>query len=162
MKEINIKTDGKIIMAFTDPVDGDENPYKYFTDNFTGEGVHAYHIFNTPKEFVTKWLEIYNKPNGMWYWVLDGDKCICSGACDPDDIHIFRTHWNLIINYKVKLYEGKDEMMPYEINVTDVYSEEDAKQKAKEIIADIGYFGAMTKEEIIKRLTVKNVTVGVV
>jgi hypothetical protein len=82
VKEININTDGKIIMAFTDPVEGDENPYKYFTDNFTGEGVHSYFIFNTPEEFISKWLEIYNKPNGMWYWVLDGDKCICAGACD--------------------------------------------------------------------------------
>lgn len=95
VEEINIYTNDKIIMAFTDPVDGDENPYKYFTDNFTGEGVHVYFIFNTPEEFITKWLEIYDKPNGMWYWVLDKGKLICSGACDPDDIEIFKEHWGL-------------------------------------------------------------------
>ena len=93
--DININTDEKIIMAFTDPVDGDENPYKYFTDNFTGKGVHSYFIFNTPEEFITKWLEIHDKPNGMWYWVLDKGKCICSGACDPDDIEIFKEYWGL-------------------------------------------------------------------
>lgn len=94
-KKINIETNGKIIMAFTDPVDGDENPYKYFTDNFTGEGVHTYHIFNTVEDFIAKWEEINGYANGMWYWVLDSGKLICSGACDPDDIEIFKNHWNL-------------------------------------------------------------------
>ena len=99
---ININTDGKIIMAFTDPVDGDENPYKYFTDNFTGEGVHTYHIFYTVEDFIAKWEEINGYVNGMWYWVLDNGKCICSGACDPDDIEIFKEHWGLDVNTKEK------------------------------------------------------------
>lgn len=98
--------EGKIVMAFTDPLDvladnyneeemGEDN-YKYFTDNFTGEGVHGYYIFDTPEEFIKTWKAIYNKPNGMWYWVLDNGVCICSGACDPDDFHeCFVPHWNL-------------------------------------------------------------------
>lgn len=94
---INIETDNKIIMAFTDPIDTNppDSRYKYFTDNFTGEGVHTYHIFDSVEDFIDKWIQIYNKPNGMWYWVLDNGKCVCSGACDPYDIDIFIEHWHL-------------------------------------------------------------------
>ena len=93
--QINIDLSGKIVMAFTDPVDTDppETRYRYFTEYFTGEGVHMYCIFNTPEDFVSKWLKIHDKPNGMWYWVLDDGECICSGACDPNDIEIFKRHW---------------------------------------------------------------------
>lgn len=93
---------GKIVMAFTDPLDSlmenyngsmdKKENYKYFTDNFTGEGIHTYYIFDTMEEFIDKWKEIYDKPNGMWYWVLDNGVCFCSGACDPDDIEIFEEH----------------------------------------------------------------------
>ena len=92
----------KIVMAFTDPLDtiiGDyrlttgEDNYKYFTDSFTGEGIHTYYVFDTMEEFINKWKEIYDKPNGMWYWCLDNGFCFCSGACDPDDIEIFEKHF---------------------------------------------------------------------
>ena len=94
----------KIVMAFTDPLDVlmedyeediDSDNYKYFTDDFTGEGIHTYYIFDTKEEFISKWEKIYEEPNGMWYWVLDCGKLVCSGACDPDDIEIFNEHWNL-------------------------------------------------------------------
>lgn len=89
---------GKIVMAFTDPMDAliendsddIEDNYKYFTDDFTGYGVHTYYVFDTIEELIDKWEEIYNKPNGMWYWCLDDGYCFCSGACDPDDIEIFK------------------------------------------------------------------------
>ena len=85
---------GKIIMAFTDPdYDDKENPYKYFTDDFIGDYIHTYYAFDTVKDFINKWVEIYDKPNGMWYWVMDGEHCVCSGACDPMDIEIFLHHW---------------------------------------------------------------------
>lgn len=87
-----------IRMAFTDPIDTDppETRYKYFTDEFTGEGVHTlYNCFGV-EAFINRWIHIYDKPNGMWYWVIDDDgKCICSGACDPYDIDIFIEHWHL-------------------------------------------------------------------
>ena len=95
---------GKIVMAFTDPLDAlvenydanmENDNYKYFTDNFTGEGIHTYYIFATKEEFIDKWKDIYDKPNGMWYWCLDDGICFCSGACDPDDIEIFKEHWKL-------------------------------------------------------------------
>ena len=95
---------GKIVMAFTDPLDAlvekydtsmENDNYKYFTDNFTGEGIHTYYIFATKEEFIDKWKEIHDKPNGMWYWCLDDGICFCSGACDPDDIEIFKEYWKL-------------------------------------------------------------------
>ena len=100
--KIEFDTSGKIIMAFTDPVDTDplETRYRYFTDYFTGEGVHTYHIFDTVEDFIYVWLKIYDKPNGMWYWVLDNGNCICSGACDPNDIDIFIEHWHLEDQYE--------------------------------------------------------------
>lgn len=101
--------EGRIIMAFTDSVHDAEDTvdkyspngkYRYFTDNFTGKGIHTYYAFDTAEEFIKKWLEIYDRPNGMWYWVLDMEsphenKCICSGACDPDDIEIFNDYFGL-------------------------------------------------------------------
>lgn len=93
---------GKIVMAFTDPLDAltedyneltDDN-YKYFTDDFTGEGIHTYYLFDTKEEFIDKWKEIHDKPNGMWHWCLDDGKCFCSGACDPYDIEIFEEYFN--------------------------------------------------------------------
>ena len=87
-------TEGKIVMAFTDPVEGIIDPYIYFTNDFTGQGIHTMYMFDTPKEFIDKWNEIYNKPNGMWYWVIDEDEyLVCSGACDPGDIDIFEDYW---------------------------------------------------------------------
>ena len=96
---------GKIVMAFTNPLDvllDDYNPeihrkenYKYFTENFTGEGIHSYYVFDTPEEFMNKWKEIYNLPNGMWYWCLNDGQCFCSGAVDPGDIEIFEDYFGL-------------------------------------------------------------------
>lgn len=95
--------DGKIVMAFTDPLDTlvenynedmSNDNYKYFTDDFIGEGIHTYYVFDTAEEFINKWKEIYDKPNGMWYWVLDDGELICSGACDPNDIEIFEECFN--------------------------------------------------------------------
>lgn len=91
---------GKIVMAFTDPLDcfidnyAGEDRYKYFTDDFTGEGVHTYYVFDTPEEFINKWQEICEQPNGMWYWCVYDGECFCSGACDPDDIDIFENYFN--------------------------------------------------------------------
>ena len=86
-----------IVIAFTDPVDTDppETRYRYFTDNFTGDGVHTWYNCFSVEAFINRWIQLYDKPNGMWYWVLDDGKCICSGACDPYDIDIFIEHWHL-------------------------------------------------------------------
>jgi hypothetical protein len=89
---------GKIVMAFTDPVGDNENPYKYFTDDFTGEYIHTYYAFDSVEDFIEKWEYICydcEEPSGMWYWVLDNGELVCSGACDPMDIEIFEEYWGL-------------------------------------------------------------------
>lgn len=75
---------GRIIMAFADDVD-----YDNFTNDFTGENVLEYYVFDTPKEFIKNWRKKVKNPDSMWYWVLDNGDLICSGACDPNDIDIF-------------------------------------------------------------------------
>lgn len=96
-----------IMMAFADPID--KNPpktrYKYFTDKYTGEGVHTQIAFDSVEEFINTWIRIYDKPYGMWYWVLDDWECVCSGACDMLDINIFIEHWHLE-PYKDDIYES--------------------------------------------------------
>lgn len=87
--------EGNIVMAFTDPVDDDPDPYKYFTDEFEGKNIWNYWVFDTYEEFIEKWKEIVGKPYGMWYWVLHEGKCICSGACDPGDLEQFEEHFKL-------------------------------------------------------------------
>lgn len=87
--------EGRIVMAFTDPDENGANPYQYFTEKFHGQNIHLYMAFNTPEEFVAKWKEIYDKPNGMWYWCLDDGYCFCSGACDPGDIEIFEDYFGM-------------------------------------------------------------------
>lgn len=87
-----------IVMAFTDPIDKNppETRYKYFTDKYTGNGVHTIIAVDDVEEFINTWIQNYDKPYGMWYWVIDDDDmCVCSGACDPYDIDIFIEHWHL-------------------------------------------------------------------
>lgn len=89
--------EGQIIMAFAD----DSNPEKYtenFTDDFTGNNIKAYYAFDTPEMFIKKWDEmILSQPDSMWYWVLYKGKCICSGACDPNDEEIFYSIFDVTI-----------------------------------------------------------------
>lgn len=88
----------KIIMAFTDPDDNLDDPYSTFTDNFVEDNVKIMFVFDTPEEFLQTYNRIINNeegPYGMWYWVLDHGKQICSGACDPNDIDVYEEHWNL-------------------------------------------------------------------
>lgn len=108
---------GKIVMAFTDPLDvlqenyEEEDNYKFFTDSFTGDGIHTYYVFDTVEDFIKKWNEICNEPNGMWYWVLENGECICSGACDPNDIDIFEENWgisNMLEKFQKKMIRKKE------------------------------------------------------
>lgn len=87
--------EGRIIMAFTDYVDDEENPYKYFTDDFIPDCIFEYFAFDTVEEFIEKWEEISDNPLGMWYWVLDDGHLVCSGGFDLYDIELFKEHWGL-------------------------------------------------------------------
>lgn len=90
--------ENKIVMAFTDPDESLDNPYSTFTDNYVEDNVKIMFVFDTPEEFLQTFNRIINDeegPYGMWYWVLDHGKQICSGACDPNDIDIYEEYWNL-------------------------------------------------------------------
>lgn len=87
---------GRIIMAFA----WDETD-EYFTDDWCDDNeIATYYAFDTPEEFMTAWRKMAYcedgcHPDGMWYWVLDNGKLICSGACDTYDEDIFIEHWGL-------------------------------------------------------------------
>ena len=82
---------GRIVMAFA----WDEDD-EYFTDDWRkGNGVYTYYAFDTPEEFMKAWKEMRDDPDGMWYWVLDNGKLICSGACDYMDEDVYIEQWNL-------------------------------------------------------------------
>ena len=99
---------GRIIMAFA----WDETD-EYFTDDWHDDNELAtYYAFNTPEEFMIAWKKMSECPDGMWYWVMDGDNCVCSGACDPYDIEIFEEYWNITEKdfYKDLLMEQREQM----------------------------------------------------
>lgn len=84
---------GKIVMAFA----WDETD-EFFTDNWRdSNAIATYYTFNTPEEFMRAWKKMRDNPDGMWYWVLDDGKLICSGACDYMDEETFIEYWNLTI-----------------------------------------------------------------
>lgn len=87
---------GNIVMAFAAKVDGD-NPYVNFTDNLKDACIISYYAFSSRKDFLKKWEEkIYNEdPDGMWYWVVEGDHCITSGGPNPEDIELICDAWGV-------------------------------------------------------------------
>lgn len=88
--DVNISFDKCIIMAFAD----DSNK-SFFTDNYTGENIRSIYAFDTISGFLHKWKKLVECPDSMWYYVLDKGDLICSGACDPYDIEIFKDHFNI-------------------------------------------------------------------
>lgn len=85
--------DGRIIVAFTNPEYDTEEPYANYEQDKPENNICAYYAFSSPEEFLHKWNELVEDPDGLWYWVLDNGRCICSGACDPCDIEIFEEHF---------------------------------------------------------------------
>lgn len=93
--------DRRFVIAFAKDGPPDD-PCRYQTDSFTGEGVASIHAFGTAEEFIECWKKLSEQPEGMWYWCLDAYPgqsytnepvfCICSGACDPSDIEIFAAY----------------------------------------------------------------------
>lgn len=88
--------EGSIIMAFADAED-EENPYANFTENIHDACLVSYYAFASRKEFLGKWEEkIYNQePDGMWYWVVEGDNCITYGGPDIGDIELICEAWGI-------------------------------------------------------------------
>lgn len=93
--DVDVPTN-RIIMAFADDSNPDDD-YRNFVDYMTESTLVSIYGFDTPEEFIEFWKtksDPYGTPDSMWYFVLDNCICICSGACDPNDIEIFEEHWN--------------------------------------------------------------------
>lgn len=97
--------EGRIVVAFANPDYDAAEPYKVFEQERPEENICSYYVFATPQEFINKWYEMVEDPDGMWYWVIDnefeyanGEKgvaLITSGACDSGDIEFFRDSWRI-------------------------------------------------------------------
>ena len=78
-------------------MDTDSRATDDFDDYYRGAAVCSHYAFDNIKDFFAKWKEISEDPDSMWYWCYDGEvkdeNCFCSGACDSDDIDIFRENF---------------------------------------------------------------------
>lgn len=86
---------GEIIMAFAD--DTGDDSWENFTGDIRSASLLSYYAFSSRKEFLGKWEEkVYNeKPDSMWYWIIEGDNCITFGCPDPGDIELICEAWDL-------------------------------------------------------------------
>lgn len=87
---------GKIVMAFATKVDG-LDPYESFTENIEDACIVSYYAFSSRKAFLEMWeKKVYDEnPDGMWYWVIEGDNCITYGGPDPGDIELICDAWGI-------------------------------------------------------------------
>lgn len=96
---------GKIVMAFVDDSDSSKDG-EHFTDDFRGKDIRTYYAFDTVDEFMEAWYKMSDDPDGMWYWVLDNGKLICSGACDPNDDESFGEHFGFDADERWRNHAG--------------------------------------------------------
>lgn len=83
---------GRIVMAFADDSNPEEDA-ENFTDSFPGKSIRTYYTFNTVDDFRTTWERMVIEPDGMWYFVLDDNTLLVSGACDEVDAETFEQHF---------------------------------------------------------------------
>lgn len=87
--------DGKIIMTFIGR--NIENiDFTKFEDNHTKNEIYSYRAYNSVKSFMNRWRKMAEKPDSMWYWVIDGisGEYITAGACSIDgDKEIFKDYF---------------------------------------------------------------------
>ena len=86
---INMDNPHMVIMGFVECSDPDKDK-ENFTDNYQGQDLRSIYIANDEAGFFRHWRGMKKNPDGMWYWVWYQGKCICSGACDPDDCKGFK------------------------------------------------------------------------
>lgn len=86
---------GKILMLFASEDTEFDNG---FEDDYLKNAICSYRAYNSIRAFINGWRKVVEEPEGMWYWVIDGTNgnYITSGACDPDDIEIFKDYFGRI------------------------------------------------------------------
>lgn len=94
---MTVNIEAPIIVAFTDKIRDRIvlDPYVYFHEDFTGEGLVSVYGCQNVKEFFYLMEHLIEYPDGMWYWVLHEGECICSGACDPNDMESFEEYFGI-------------------------------------------------------------------
>ena len=89
--------DGKIIMAFIGRnIDFGNIDFTKFEDDHTKNEIYSYRAYNSVKSFMNRWRKMAEKPDSMWYWVIDGTngEYITTGACSIDgDKEIFKGYF---------------------------------------------------------------------
>lgn len=85
--------EGKILMLFA----GWDTDYGIgFEDNHLKNEIYSYRAFNSVRNFMRKWRQMAEKPDSMWYWVIDTERndYVTTGACAIDcDREIFKDYW---------------------------------------------------------------------
>lgn len=86
---------GKILMLFASE---DTDLDSTFQDDYLENAICFYRAYNSIRTFINAWKKVVEEPKSMWYWVIDGTNgdYITSGACDPDDIEIFKDYFGRI------------------------------------------------------------------
>lgn len=85
---------GKILMLFA----GRDTDFSYenFEDNHLKNEIYSYRAFSSVRNFIKKWKQMAEKPDSMWYWVIDTESgdYVTTGACSIDgDMEIFKDYW---------------------------------------------------------------------
>jgi len=98
----------RIIMVF----DFDETG-EHFTDDLLADTrSRDFEAFETPKEFLDSWKVLVQKPDGMWYWIIDNGEIFCSGPVDVNDIYCIVDHFD-----GEQLFQGRPSKIQ-EFNIT--------------------------------------------
>lgn len=101
--------EGRIVMAFADDAEASKDGGR-LTDDFGKAAIRTYYAFDSVEDFMKAWYKMADNPDGMWYWVLDSETLVCSGACDPSDEEIFADHFGFDGDaMRLKCYELLDE-----------------------------------------------------
>ena len=89
--------DGKILMVFIGRnIDFGNIDFTKFEDNHMKNEIYSYRAYNSVRSFMNRWRKMAEKPDSMWYWVIDGTngEYITTGACSIDgDKEIFKDYF---------------------------------------------------------------------
>lgn len=86
---------GKIIIAFTNPEYDKDDPYENFVQRMPERNICSYYAFASRREFLEKWEKLAEDPDGMWYWIIEGDHRITYGGCSIQDIELICDAWGV-------------------------------------------------------------------
>ena len=85
--------EGRIIMAFTTAGIDPEDHYRFFREEM--DGILSYYAFDSRKEFLEKWAEKVENPDGMWYWLIENGELITYGGLFHSDIELICDAWGI-------------------------------------------------------------------